>query len=86
MLGSLSMKVASMRTLDRRAFLGTLAAGAGTLSLSSQTTEVAVIGAGAFGGWSALYLREMGASVTLTVRGVYGVPDIDGKGLKIGAY
>ena len=32
---------------------------------SSGTADVAVIGAGAFGGWTALYLREMGLSVTL---------------------
>jgi glycine/D-amino acid oxidase-like deaminating enzyme len=37
------------------------------LSVRSQAEvpEVAVIGAGAFGGWTALYLREMGLSVTL---------------------
>jgi sarcosine oxidase len=28
-------------------------------------TEVVVVGAGAFGGWTALYLREMGVNVTL---------------------
>ena len=30
-----------------------------------STVDVAVIGAGAFGGWAALYLREMGLSVAL---------------------
>ena len=32
---------------------------------AGATADVAVIGAGAFGGWTALYLREMGLSVTL---------------------
>jgi len=32
---------------------------------SGTTADVAVIGAGAFGGWTALYLREMGLSVVL---------------------
>ena len=32
---------------------------------SSSSVDVAVVGAGAFGGWTALYLREMGLSVTL---------------------
>jgi sarcosine oxidase len=30
-----------------------------------RTSDVVVVGAGAFGGWSANYLRELGASVTL---------------------
>ena len=32
---------------------------------SNTTADVAVIGAGAFGGWTALHLREMGLSVAL---------------------
>ena len=32
---------------------------------AGATADVAVIGAGAFGGWTALYLREMGLSVML---------------------
>ncbi len=64
-----------MTTLDRRRFLKT--AGAGSLALgarrlfasqtspSNSTAEIVVVGAGAFGGWTALYLREMGLSVTL---------------------
>ena len=32
---------------------------------NASTVDVAVIGAGAFGGWAALYLREMGLSVAL---------------------
>src|SRR5213592_1897506 len=35
-----------------------------TLS-TSPNAEIVVVGAGAFGGWTALYLREMGHSVTL---------------------
>ena len=34
-------------------------------SAAASTADVAVIGAGAFGGWTALYLREMGHRVTL---------------------
>ena len=33
--------------------------------MQSAAADVAVIGAGAFGGWTALYLREMGLSVVL---------------------
>ena len=66
-----------MSKLDRRSFLeiagkrigalGVLGATWPALSHRSQSEvpEVAVIGAGAFGGWTALYLREMGLSVTL---------------------
>jgi sarcosine oxidase len=32
---------------------------------SSTGADVVVVGAGAFGGWTALYLREMGVNVTL---------------------
>ena len=55
--------------------LGTLAVGAdrGLGAASSAqaaprgalVSDVAVVGAGAFGGWTALYLREMGESVTM---------------------
>jgi len=31
----------------------------------SHTADIVVVGAGAFGGWTALYLREMGLSVTM---------------------
>ena len=66
---------------DRRTFLKLTGAGAlalgGTKGLraatpvhtsgqaAASTTDVAVIGAGAFGGWTALYLQEMGHRVTL---------------------
>ena len=65
-------------SLDRRTFLkqaaqaGVLAAGAGQWSAPfgaptfiRRSPEIVVIGAGAFGGWTALHLRQMGASVTL---------------------
>lgn len=67
-------------SLDRRSFLkeagvkvGLLAAGQRALPampgshgiVSSRSPEIVVIGAGAFGGWTALHLRKMGASVTL---------------------
>jgi len=59
-----------MRPLDRRAFLKAAGAQAGALAVASRaraqpSPEVVVIGAGAFGGWTALYLRERGVSVTL---------------------
>jgi len=37
----------------------------GRPAANASTVDVAVIGAGAFGGWTALYLREMGLSVAL---------------------
>src|SRR3954471_2211097 len=45
----------------------TKAAGAATVPApqAQPRAEVVVVGAGAFGGWTALYLREMGHSVTL---------------------
>jgi sarcosine oxidase len=54
--------------LGRRTFLRIAGAGAVAASsrVSSQASpEVVVIGAGAFGGWTALSLLELGASVTL---------------------
>lgn len=61
-----------MRQLDRRTFLAAAGAQAGALAAASRaraqgqaSPEVVVIGAGAFGGWTALALRERGASVTL---------------------
>ena len=66
-----------MTRLNRRTFLKA-AGGAGTLALSpppfprgarqsvsTASSEIVVVGAGAFGGWTALYLREMGLSVTM---------------------
>src|SRR5436305_12476724 len=53
--------------MTRRVFL----AGAGVLPLAARaltapsSMHVAVIGAGAFGGWTALQLRRAGADVTL---------------------
>src|SRR5258706_6413979 len=59
-----------MRRLDRRAFLKTAGAQAGALAVAARpgaepSPEVVVIGAGAFGGGTALSLREKGAPVTL---------------------
>lgn len=70
-----------MSPLNRRAFLKAAGAGVSTLALAGEqalvaepqpvqpatarNSEIVVIGAGAFGGWTALYLREMGFSVTL---------------------
>ena len=69
-----------MTPVNRRTFLQVAGAQAGALAVggsvgaassltrsmqSGITADVAVIGAGAFGGWTALYLREMGLSVVL---------------------
>jgi sarcosine oxidase len=67
-----------MSRLNRRTFLKAAGSSVGTLALSpshlSQSaqpsvhagnSEVVVVGAGAFGGWTSLYLREMGFSVTM---------------------
>jgi glycine/D-amino acid oxidase-like deaminating enzyme len=57
--------------------VGTLALGGETLltaasapqpaqrPVTTRNSEIVVVGAGAFGGWTALYLREMGFTVTL---------------------
>ena len=55
--------------ITRRSFLGTAAAvavggGKGIVSNARQP-HIVVVGAGAFGGWTALYLRRQGARVTL---------------------
>jgi glycine/D-amino acid oxidase-like deaminating enzyme len=63
--------------IDRRGFLKTagasLALGAQRLRARQQAVtrpgaEIVVVGAGAFGGWTALYLRDMGFSVRLVDR------------------
>ena len=63
--------------VNRRRFLEAASAGVGALTLGRQrvfagqqsaatpTSEIVVVGAGAFGGWTALYLREMGFAVTM---------------------
>ena len=58
------------RFLETAAGVGALAAGvspasAGQAGAARATAEIVVVGAGAFGGWTALYLREMGHTVTL---------------------
>lgn len=69
-----------MTDISRRRFLETTAAAAAALGWprvtpasrpaartrpSGAALDVAVVGAGAFGGWTALYLREMGLDVTM---------------------
>jgi sarcosine oxidase len=65
-----------MSALDRRDFLKVAGVGAGALLSGCATapgflrsgrssSNVVVIGAGAFGGWTALHLQRMGARVTL---------------------
>jgi sarcosine oxidase len=66
-----------MPRTNRRRFLEAATGGVGALAagtwpaFASQgaatraTAEIVVVGAGAFGGWTALYLREMGHTVTL---------------------
>ncbi len=75
--------------MNRRTFLKTAGANAGTLAIGGSavlhaaavaqgspsqratalgnnvTADVAIVGAGVFGGWTALYLREMGLSVVM---------------------
>ena len=58
--------------ISRRAFLGAVAAvplvggwSARLQSFGKSAPRVAVIGAGAFGGWTALHLRKLGATVEL---------------------
>ena len=55
------------RMLSRRTFLGLAAAApfAARLLASPSNPRVVVIGAGAFGGWTAFHLRKLGADVTL---------------------
>jgi glycine/D-amino acid oxidase-like deaminating enzyme len=58
-------------SLGRRGFLTRLAAAPAGLALARaaqaqlQARDVVVVGAGAFGGWTAYYLARMGAKVTL---------------------
>src|SRR5215813_12638564 len=61
-----------MPKIDRRTFMKITSAGAGAAAVAGRAPaaaagapDVVVIGAGAFGGWTALYLRESGASVTV---------------------
>src|SRR3954464_13029501 len=66
-----------MSRFDRRRFLKTAGSGVGALATASLSTslagagqpgataEIVVIGAGAFGGWTALDLLRMGHAVTL---------------------
>lgn len=51
--------------MKRRSFLQLTGAAALPLQSVTNSPEVIVIGAGAFGGWTAFYLRQMGARVTL---------------------
>src|SRR3989454_12168751 len=54
--------------MKRRAFLGTLGAlplFEGLVPVTRKRPHVVVVGAGAFGGWAALYLLRRGARVTL---------------------
>src|SRR5688572_8148415 len=59
-------------TINRRHFLKTVAAAHAAAALRTTATaqtrapaDVIVVGAGAFGGWSAYYLRQLGARVRL---------------------
>lgn len=55
-----------MTGVSRRTFLQSIAAVPAAMHLSvSAAPRVAVVGAGAFGGWTALHLRRLGAHVTL---------------------
>jgi sarcosine oxidase len=52
-------------SFSRREFLGTVATVPFALRASASAPRVVVVGAGAFGGWTALHLRRLGARVTL---------------------
>jgi monomeric sarcosine oxidase len=56
-----------MSSITRRAFLGTVAAVplAARALAAATPPRIIVVGAGAFGGWTALHLRRLGAQVTL---------------------
>src|SRR5260221_11238971 len=64
-----------MTSVNRRRFIKAATGGVGTLALGADrliaaqgraaASDIVVVGAGAFGGWTALYLREMGHTVTL---------------------
>ena len=64
-----------MSDLDRRDFIKIAGAGTGAflaagkapafLKSGRASTNVVVVGAGAFGGWTALNLRRLGAKVTM---------------------
>jgi len=62
-----------VKGVSRRAFVGSCAAGVaaaalprkGVLTSMTKQPHIAVVGAGAFGGWSALHLLQRGARVTL---------------------
>jgi glycine/D-amino acid oxidase-like deaminating enzyme len=60
-----------MPRVNRRAFLKVAGAEAGALAFARRAgaaasgADLVVVGAGAFGGWTALHLSEKGASVTL---------------------
>ena len=66
-----------MTHVNRRRFLKAASGASGALALGADrlfasqggaanaNAEIVVVGAGAFGGWTALYLREMGLTVTL---------------------
>ena len=63
-----SSRSLGMTNVSRRDFVASVVAAPlvarfGRLAASQE--HVVVVGAGAFGGWTALYLREMGVNVTL---------------------
>lgn len=57
--------------MDRRQFIATGTAAVSAPALAAGLPDVVVVGAGAFGGWTALVLRERGHGVTLL--DAYGV-------------
>src|SRR3954470_364742 len=62
-----SLRTRGAPTLNRRAFIQSCAAVGAFGGFVSQVKQqhIVVIGAGAFGGWTALFLRRQGARVTL---------------------
>ena len=57
--------VGTLALAGEAAFAATSAPQPGQPPIATGNSEIVVVGAGAFGGWTALYLREMGFAVTL---------------------
>jgi sarcosine oxidase len=64
-LGSAAVGVGSLALPGTRAEANPSAGRANSAQPTPAASDVVVVGAGAFGGWTALYLREMGVNVTL---------------------
>lgn len=57
--------VSTLALTSRQARAGASPVQANSRQAAATVSDVVVVGAGAFGGWTALYLREMGVNVTM---------------------